>query len=456
VSEKPFIGQFTEMRIIIAGAGEVGRHLAKRLAHEKLGTTLIDEDPRRLELVHENHDLLIHEGKPTSISDLKEIRVESSDLFIAVTPYESVNVTAGMLAGKQKKKTTLARIDNYEYLQPKNRLFFKKLGVNHLIFPEMLAGKEIAESLKTSWMRQYMGFCGGALILIACKVRRGAGILDKPFKTGYFNHERYRIVAVERKMNTIIPTGEDEIKENDLVYFMTMPENQDFVREQAGKEDYAINTVMFMGGSRIVKEAIYQIPEHINIKILERDKEKCYQLADKFEDALIINADARDIEVLKDEGINDTHAFVAATSNTEANILACLAAKRLGIQKSIAEVENIDYIMLAESLDIGTVINKKLIAASYIYQITLDADVLDVHNLTYVDVEAVEFLVKEKSKITRSRIKNIRLPDQVNIGGYVRNGKGFIVNGDTQIQAGDDVVAFCPAKKIRELESFFL
>jgi len=189
---------------------------------------------------------------------------------------------------------------------------------------------------------------------------------------------------------------------------------------------------------------------------LERDKEKCYQLADKFEKALIINADARDVETLKEEGIEDTHAFVAATSNTEANILTCLAAKRLGIRKSIAEVENIDYIMLAESLDIGTVINKKRITASYIYQTTLDADVLDVHNLTYVDAEAVEFMVKEKSKITRSKIKDIRLPEHVNIGGFARNGEGFVVNGDTQIQAGDDVVVFCPARKIRELESFFL
>jgi trk system potassium uptake protein TrkA len=319
----------------------------------------------------------------------------------------------------------------------------------------MLAGKEIAESLKTSWMRQYLSFCSGALVLIACKVRSDSVILDKQFKTGYFNHNKYRIVAVKRKTDTIIPKGEDEIKENDLVYFITMPENLDFVREQAGKEDYEIRNVMFMGGGRVVKEAVYQMPSHIDKKILEWDKDKCYQLADEFEDTLIINADARDIETLKEEGIKDAHAFVAATSNTEANILSCLAAKGFGIRKSIARVENIDYIMLAESLDIGTVINKKFITASYIYQITLDADVLDVHNLTYVDAEAVELRVKEKSKITRSKIKDIRLPDQINIGGLARNGKGFVVDGDTQIQAGDDVVVFCPPSKIRKLEPFF-
>jgi len=443
------------MKIIIVGAGEVGKHLAKLLAYEHVETTLMDEDPVRMEDIGENYDLLIQKGNPSSIKDLKEINAGKADLFVAVTPYESVNITACMLAKNLGAKDTLARIDNYEYLQPENKLFFEQSGVNHLIYPEMLAGKEIAESLKTSWIRQYHSFCSGALILVACKVRAGAAIINKKFKTGYFNHDKYRIVSIKRKMDTIIPKGADEIKENDLVYFITMPENLDFVREEAGKEDYEINNVIFMGGSRIVKEAIYQMPEHISKKIMEWDKEKCYQLADKFADTLIINADARDIEKLKEEGIQDTHAFVAATSNTESNILACLAAKRFGIRKSIAEVENIDYIMLAESLDIGTVFNKKFIAASYIYQITLNADVLNAHNLIYVDAEAVEFIVKEKSKITRSKIKDIRLPEQVNIGGLVRDGKGFIVNGETQIQAGDAVVVFCPAAKIRKLESFF-
>jgi len=444
------------MKIVIVGAGSVGRYLATMMVRENLAVTLMDEDPGNFEeYLRENYDLLTYRGKPTSIKDLKEISAEKADLFIAVTPHESVNITACMLARNLGAKSTLARIDNYEYLQPANKLFFEKLGVNHLIYPEMLAGTEIAESLKTSWIGQYLSFCNGAMIMIASRVRAGAPILDKPFKTGYFNHGRYRIVAVKRKANTIIPKGDDEIKEKDLVYFMTMPENLDFVREQAGREDYDIRNVIFMGGSRITREAIYQMPALINKKILERDKEKCYQLADKLKDTLIVNADARDIEILKEEGIKDTHAFVAATSNSEANILACLAAKRLGVRRSIAEVENVDYVILAESLDIGTAINKKFIAASYIYQITLDADVLNLHNLTYINAEVVEFMVKEKSKITNSKIKNIRLPAEVNIGGLVRDGKGFIVDGDTQIQTGDNVVAFCPATKIRELESFF-
>lgn len=444
------------MRIIIAGAGEVGTHLAKMLVHENVETTLLDENPDRLEDLSSNYDLLVKEGSPTSIKDLKEVRTGEADLFIAVTPYESTNTTACMLANNMGAKTTLARIDNYEYLEPKNKQFFEQLGVNHLIYPEILAAREITESLKTSWLRQYLSFCNDALILVACKVRENALILDKKFNTGFFDHEKYRVVAIKRKMETIIPKGSDEIKSNDLVYFMTTPDNLEYVREQAGKEDFQIKNVMFMGGGRITREALYQLPDNIsNKKILEKDKEKGLILAEKFEDVLIINGDARNVELLKEEGINDMDAFIAATSNTEANILACLLAKRFGVKKTIAEVENIDYIMLAESLDIGTVINKKVIAASYIYQITLDADVLDVRNLVSVDAEVVEFMVKEKAKITRSKIKDIRLPDEVNIGGIVREGAGYVVNGNTQIQVGDHVIVFCPASKIRKLESYF-
>lgn len=185
------------------------------------------------------------------------------------------------------------------------------------------------------------------------------------------------------------------------------------------------------------------------------DKEKSYQLAEKCQQALIINADARNLDVLKEEGIHETDAFIAVTSNSEANILACMAAKKLGVQKTVAEVENIDYIMLAESMDIGTVINKKMIAASYIYQLTLDADVLDVRTLTSADAEVVEFVAKKGSKITKNKIKDARLPANVNIGGYVRDGEGYIVAGDTIIQPGDHVICFCIASAIRKIESYF-
>nr|MBP8023035.1 Trk system potassium transporter TrkA [Paludibacter sp.] len=409
----------------------------------------------KLKDLEASYDLMTYTGLPTSISALKEAGVASADLFIGVTPSESVNMTACMLATNLGAKKTLARIDNYEYLQPKNKEFFEKLGVDYLIYPEMLAAREIVESLKTSWLRQNLSFCDNALILLGIKVRENSRIVNHKFSTGFFDHNKYRIVAIKRQNRTIIPLGSDMVLANDIVYFITTPEYLNLVKEEAGKDDYPIKNIMVMGGSRIAQKTIQNLSSNINIKILERDKEKSYDLAEKLDNAMIINCDGRNIELLKEEGIEEMDAFVAVTANSEANILACLTAKRLGVKKSVAEVENNDYIMLAESMDIGTVINKKMIAASYIYQLTLDADVLNVRSLSSADAEVVEFVAKPGSKITRSKIMDLRLPDQVNIGGFVRNGVGNIVNGNTIIMPNDHVIVFCVSSAIRKMETFF-
>ena len=442
------------MKIIIAGAGEVGTHLAKLLAKENMDITLMDEDANKLLNLEGSYDLLTHIGSPTSIESLKESGVKDVDLFIAVTPYESVNMTACMLATNLGAKRTLARVENYEYMQPQNKEFFAKLGVDYLILPELLAAREILESLQNTWLRQYLTFQNEALVLLGTKVRANAEILNKKFSSGFFDHGKYRVVAINRGNNTIIPKGSDEIIAGDLVYFITMKENLEYVKQQAGKEAYEIKKIMVMGGSRIAQKTI-QMVSNMDIKLLERDKEKCYFLAEKLKDTLIINVDGRNIEALRSEGIHDVDAFVATTANSEANILACSVAKRFGVKKTVAEVENIDYIDLAEDMDIGSIINKKMIAASYIYQLTLDADVLDVRALTSADAEVVEFVAKEGSKITRSQIKDIRLPENVNIGGIVRDGVGSIVYGNTQIQANDHVIVFCVASAIRKVEGLF-
>ncbi|MFV0471952.1 MAG: Trk system potassium transporter TrkA [Paludibacteraceae bacterium] len=443
------------MKIIIAGAGEVGTHLAKLLSKENMDITLMDEAASKLNNMESMYDLLTHAGSPTSIQSLKEVGVEKADLFVAVTPYESVNMTACMLASNLGAKRTLARIENYEYLEIENRDFFAKLGVDYLICPEILAAKEIVESINNTWLRQYLSFQEGALILLGIKVRDNSDILNKSFSSGYFDHGKYRVVAISRGSKTIIPKGPDEIVAGDIVYFITTKDNVEYVKEQAGKKSYQVKSMMVMGGSRIAQKTIQMLSGDINCKMLERDVEKCYKLADKLKDTLIINVDGRNMEALKAEGIHDVDAFIATTADSESNILTCLAAKKLGVKKTVAEVENIDYIELAEDMDIGTIINKKMIAASYIYQLTLDADVLDVRTLTSADAEVVEFVAKENSKITKSPIRDIKFPNDVNIGGFVRDGVGNIVYGSTLIQPDDHVIVFCVSSAIRKVETLF-
>ena len=443
------------MRIIIAGAGAVGTHLAKLLSRENMDISLIDEDASRLGDLSADYDMLTRVACPTSMRDLRDIGVKDVDIFVAVTPHESVNITACMLANKLGAKKTLARIDNYEYLLPENRRMFEELGLNHLIYPEVLAAKEITDSLHVNWMPYHLSLCNGVLELCVVKLREGAPMIGKKFSSGAFNHGLFRVVAMKRGMETIIPTGNDEIMPDDMVYIVCTRDNIDYVRQQAGKDSHSVNNIMFIGGTRIAQKAVQALGSEKNIKIIEPDRERCYALSEKISNALIINADGRDMDTLKEEGILDVDAFIAVTENSEANIFACLAAQKLGVKRTIAEIENIDYIPLAEGLDIGAVINKKTITSSYIYQMMLDTSVLNVRNLTSADAQIVEFEAKKDSLITRKKIKDVGLPFNVNIGGLVRDGIGVLVNGDTQILPDDKVAVFCRASEIRKLDKFF-
>ncbi|RGR93020.1 Trk system potassium transporter TrkA [Phocaeicola coprocola] len=445
------------MKIIIAGAGAVGTHLAKLLSGEKQDIILMDDDEERLGRLGSNFDLLAVNISPTSISGLKEAGVAGADLFIAVTPDESRNMTACMLATSLGAKKTVARINNYEYLLPKHKEFFAKLGVDSLIYPEMLAAKEIVDAVKMSWIRQWWEFAGGALVLLGTKMKETAEILNVPLHELGGRNIPFHIVAIKRGSETIIPRGDDTIILNDIVYFTTTKKYIPYIRKIAGKENEAdIRNVMIMGGSRIAVRTVQYIPEYMRTKIIESDFNRCNRLTELVDDkVMIINGDGRDMELLLEEGIKNTEAFVALTGNSETNILACLAAKRLGISKTVAEVENIDYISMAESLDIGTVINKKFIAASHIYQMMLDADVSNVKCLTFANADVAEFTVKAGSRITRSQVKDVGLPKGATIGGLIRNGEGILVTGNTTIMENDHVVVFCLGMMIKKLEKFF-
>ncbi len=431
--------------------------MAKLLSREKQDIILMDDNEERLTSLSSNFDLMTVVASPTSIKGLKEVGAGEADLFIAVTPDESRNMTACMLATNLGAEKTVARIDNYEYLLPKHKEFFKKLGVDSLIYPEMLAAKEIVSAVRMSWVRQWWEFCGGALVLIGTKMREKAEILNIPLHELGGPEMPYHIVAIKRGSETKIPRGDDTIRLHDIVYFTTTRKYIPYIRKIAGKEEYAdIRNVMIMGGSRIAVRTAQYVPDYMQLKIIENDLSRCNRLTELLDDStMIINGDGRDMDLLVEEGLKNTEAFVALTDNSETNILACLAAKRMGVAKTVAEVENIDYIGMAESLDIGTVINKKMIAASHIYQMMLDADVSNVKCLTFANADVAEFTVKAGSKITKHPVKDLGLPKGATIGGLIRQGEGIVVMGNTLIQPGDHVVVFCLNMMIKKIEKYF-
>ncbi len=446
------------MKIVIAGAGAVGTHLSKLLSRDHQDCVLIDEDPARLGDLDSRYDILTLQGRTTSINTMKLAGVEHADLFVGVTPDESRNMTACMIAHALGAKKTVARIDNFEYLDPTRKELFEKMGINSLIFPEMLAAIDITNGLKMSWVRQRWDVNGGDLVMLGIKLRNTCEVLNKPLRTLCGPDDPYHIVAIKRGGETLIPGGNDMLHENDLAYFMTTREYIPYIRQISGKEHYAdVKNVIVMGGGRTAVRLSKIVPDYMNLKIIEMDEQRCEKLNTKLadNDVMVIHGDGRDIGLLQEEGINNSQAFVALTGNAETNILACLTAKRLGVRKTVAMVENLDYVEMAESLDIGTIINKKTLAASHIYQLMLGADVSNVRSLMLVDSDVAEFTAAEGSKVTKKKVKELGLPAGVSIGGLVRQGRGVLVNGNTQIVAGDSVMVFCHEQNLNKVEKYF-
>ncbi len=443
------------MKIIIAGCGEVGSHLAKLLSREEQDITVIDEDSSKLAVLDSNYNLLTVQGRPTSFKTLRQAGVEGCDLFIAVTPFETRNIVACSMAKSLGAEKTVARVDNFEFKDPANRSFFASIGADDMIYPEYLAALEIINALNHNWARHWFELHEGELILVGVKLRDNAPLIGKFLKDlGRSTHD-FHVAAIKRHHETIIPGGDDRLLADDIVYFMTTHEHVANLIPLCGKIERRIRDVIIMGGSRIAIQLCNMAGDKYNFKILDPDRERCLKLSERCADALIINADARDTDALRDAGITDTDAFIAISDSSESNILTCLSAKEFGVKKTIAEVENLQFISEAEGLNIGTVVNKKLLASSRIYQMLLDRDSSTSKCLALADAEVAEIIAKEGSKITRAPIKDLHLSHYMTIAGLIRDGKGHLVGGNTVINPGDRVVVFTLDGVLHKVEKLF-
>lgn len=443
------------MKIVIAGAGEVGSHLAKLLTHEAQDILVVDEDVSRLNVLDANYNLMTLPGSPTSFKSLREANVDSCDLFIAVTPSETDNIVACSIAKNLGAKMTVARISSFDFMEVRNRQLVKNMGVDRLIYPEYLAATEIVTALRYPWVRHWFELHHGQILVVGIKIREGAPIAGMQLKDFASTNHNFHVSAIKRNHETIIPRGYDTLETGDIVYFASLREHVYELLELTGKQNHRIRRVMVMGGGKITIRFAALADQTYKIKIIDNRQDVCRSLPEKCPECEISYGDARDVDLLLEEGIGDTDAFVALSGSSEANILTCLTAKELGVKKTIAEVENIQYINQAENLNIGTIINKKLLASSTIFQLLLDADSSTSKCLALADAEVAELEAKPGSKITGKPIYTIKLPDSMTIAGLVRDGVGMLVGGATVIMPGDHVVVFSLSGSLHKVERLF-
>jgi len=445
------------MRIVIAGMGDVGYHLAKQLSSEEHDIIAIDMDQQRLSYSDSMADILTINGSSTSISILKQAQVERADLFVAVTSFEEVNVTSSILAKKLGAKKTIARIANSEYLDKDVAINFTEIGVDFMIYPEELAAREMVNLILRSAATDVMDFEGGKLSVIGLRLDKDAPVVRKTIVeiAKEFDTFDFRIVALHRNLRTIIPKGNDRFFPNDQVFVIAKPEGNNVVMKLAGKEDIKFDNIMILGGSKIGRRVAQQLENKMSIKLIEADEEKTLMLADNLKNTLVIRGDGRDIDLLAQEGIIDVDAFVAVTEDAETNIITCLMAKHLGVKKAIALVDKVDYIPLTQTIGLDSLINKKIIAANNISRFIRKSEVVALSTIEGIDAEILEYVVQPDSKVTKKAIKDLNFPKEAIIGGIVRGEESIIAVGDTKILNGDKVVVFSLPGGVKKTENFF-
>lgn len=452
------------MKIVIEGAGAIGAHLAKLLSREANEISVIDADSDRLARLADNADVITIHGNASSIKVLKSAGVHNADLFISVTPFthQDVNIVSALIAKNLGARRVIARVDDEDLLSPENKLMFKEMGIELMFYPEKIAADEIVDQLRHTASSDTMEFAHGKLQIVVFKLEEDSSLLDLTLKefveqAGKEAMEQFRIIAIARGDHTIIPKTDTRFLFHDLVFIITRREGLPLLINIFGRSNLKINKVMILGGSttgQLTASALCGKLE--DIKLIERDMGKCVYLTEKLPNEVnIVCGDGRNTDFLAEEGIRNYDAFVALSGSDETNVLTCVVAKKLGVGRAIAEVENLEYIHLAEEMGVDVVINKKLLTAGRIFKFTLSGRARFVKYMNGTEAEVLEYTVAPKSLITQRPLAELGFPKNAIVGGVIRGNDGFIAKGDTQLEAYDRVAVFALPDVVAQVDKFF-
>lgn len=443
------------MKITIVGAGRVGIHLSKYFSDEQQDVFLVDNDPKHLLMLESDFNLRTFCGEPTDFSILREANSENADIFVAVTGNTAENLVACSMAKSMGAKKTIARVDRYDYLLPTNEHVVRSMGVDHVVFPDYLASLSIMSSLEHPWCKDWSEFENGSIIMVAVDVKEDSEIQGRKLRDLFHEGRFLHISAMRRNHRTIIPHGEDRVMAGDILYITVTPEGVEKVFGLIGIESVAVKNIILMGGSTISELVAREARKKFDCTIIEKDRERCRRLIEVCPDSEIICGDGSELDVLEEAGINKCDAFVALTDSTESNILSCLTAADMGVEKNIAEVEKEQLIGKAESFRLDSIVNKPIITANAIFQLILDANVDSSKCFVLPDADVGRFTVKEGSFLTKAKVMDLKLPEDLTLAGMIRDGHGNMVTGTTRFKPGDIAIVFCLAGSLGRVEKLF-
>ena len=445
------------MNIVIAGAGDVGFHLAKLMATENQDIILIDKDDEVLDYAGSHLDVLTVRGDSTSIKTLENARIGSADLMLAVTTSEKTNMMTAIIAKKLGCRRVVARVDNEEYMEMENESTLSSLGIDQLISPRQLAAQEILRLIKQCSFTDIFEFEDGKLVLLGTTLDDHsplAGLRLSDIESLQAKVDLHPI-AVLRGNTTIIPRGFTTLRRGDHIYFITKPDKKQFVEEFVGKKHQTVRSILILGGTELAISTARLLQRDYSVTIVEKSKRTCQYINEQLDNVLVIKGDYTNIDLLQEEGLDRMDAFIALTSNSETNIISCLTARNHGVFKTIAQVENKEYIHISQNIGVDTLINKKLLAANSIFHHVRKGHIEAITSLQGVDAEVIEYVIKKSNQLTRKTIRNLHFPDTALIGGIIRGEETLIPNGDTQMEIDDKVIVFALPSAIKRLEELF-
>jgi trk system potassium uptake protein len=445
------------MNIVIAGAGDMGYHLAEQLSYENQDITLIDLDKDVLDNVSSHLDVMTILGDATSLEILKNANVRGVSMFMAVTTSEKTNLLAAILAKQLGAKRVIARVRNHDYLAEENKIYFQNLGIDNLISPTMLCSGEIYRMIKNSTFTDVFEFEGGKLNVVGITLDQSCSLVNKEISEMRHDSifEDVKIIAIVRDQMTIIPRGNTIIRNNDHVFFISNKKAVSSIVDLLGQRKVPIKNVMIIGGDDMAYTTAMKLEEEYRVTLVHKDKERCKWLSERLHNTLVINGDYKNIDLLIEEGLEEMEAFISLTESSETNIITSLSAKNHGVYKTIAHVDTREYIHISHSIGVDSLINKKLVAANQVTRYFRKGTVEAVSGIYGVDAEIIQYMITKNNRVTKNPLKSLYFPNTAIVAGVIRGEEVFIPDGEFILKMDDKVIVLALPGAETALEKLF-